>query len=78
MAMASSGSSAATFTITSNHYVTYPATRTVAAGGDWSAGLTSALASSDWYDFTVTVSTDMSWSRRYTGHVENGLPGITG
>jgi hypothetical protein len=24
------------------------------------------------------VSTDSSWSRRYTGHVENGLPSITG
>jgi phospholipase C len=30
------------------------------------------------YDFTVTVSTDSSWSRRYTGHLENSQVSITG
>jgi phospholipase C len=50
---------------------------TVSAGATWSADLTSSLASGGWHDFTVTVSSDSSWSRRYTGHLENGLPSIT-
>jgi phospholipase C len=78
LALANSGSAAVTFTIAASHYVTYSATRTVAAGASWSADLTSSLAASGWYDFTVTVSSDLSWSRRYTGHLENGLPSITG
>jgi phospholipase C len=40
--------------------------------------LTAAFVSSGWYDFTVTVSTDASWSRRFTGHLENGQASVTG
>ncbi|MEU9010660.1 hypothetical protein AB0D12_12880 [Streptomyces sp. NPDC048479] len=31
-----------------------------------------------WYDFTVTADVDATWSRRYTGHIETGSPGISG
>lgn len=31
-----------------------------------------------WYDLSVTISGDSSWSRRYTGHVEDGRDSITG
>jgi hypothetical protein len=31
-----------------------------------------------WYDVTVTIDIDASWSQRFTGHLENGQPGITG
>jgi phospholipase C len=78
LALVNSGSAAATFTITANHYATYSATQAVTAGTTWSADLTAALTASGWYDFTVTASTDSSWSRRYTGHLENGLPSVTG
>jgi phospholipase C len=37
------------------------------------------LASSNgWYDLTVTISGDGSWSRRYIGHLEDGTNSITG
>jgi phospholipase C len=35
-------------------------------------------ASLGWYDVTITISGDRSWSRRYVGHLENGNPSITG
>jgi phospholipase C len=36
------------------------------------------LSSNGWYDLSVTVSGDASWSRRYTGHLEDGGNSITG
>jgi phospholipase C len=35
-------------------------------------------SSHGWYDLSVTISGDGSWSRRYTGHLENGSDSITG
>ncbi len=35
-------------------------------------------ASSGWYDLSVTLGGDDSWSRRYVGHLENGQASITG
>jgi phospholipase C len=35
-------------------------------------------ASEGWYDLTVTISGDASWSQRYTGHLENGKHSISG
>ena len=34
--------------------------------------------SNGWYDVTVTVSSDSSWSQRFTGHLENGSASVTG
>lgn len=31
-----------------------------------------------WYDFTLTVDSDASWSRRFTGHLETGAPSVSG
>ena len=37
------------------------------------------LASSNgWYDLSVTISGDASWSRRHTGHLEDGKASTTG
>jgi phospholipase C len=33
---------------------------------------------SGWYDLTVTIDTDTSWSQRFSGHVETGENSITG
>jgi phospholipase C len=40
---------------------------------------TDPLVSGDgWYDLSVAISGDGSWSRRYTGHLEDGRNSITG
>lgn len=30
-----------------------------------------------WYDLTVVSDTDATFLRRFAGHVENGLPGVS-
>jgi phospholipase C len=35
-------------------------------------------SSRGWYDLSVTISGDGSWSQRYTGHLEDGRDSITG
>jgi phospholipase C len=35
-------------------------------------------SSGGWYDQSVTINRDGSWSRRYVGHLENGQASITG
>ena len=78
LTLANGLSSAATFTVTANHYTTATTTEAVAAGGTWSGDITAAFAASGWYDFTITVGADSAWSQRLTGHLENGLTSITG
>lgn len=34
-------------------------------------------ASKRWYDLTVVSAADASFLRRFAGHVENGLPGVS-
>lgn len=31
-----------------------------------------------WYDFTITVDNDSSWSERFVGHIEYGATSVTG
>ncbi|MFD0528401.1 hypothetical protein ACFQ1I_17290 [Kitasatospora arboriphila] len=31
-----------------------------------------------WYDFTVTVDSDPTWSQRFTGHLETGAASVSG
>jgi phospholipase C len=50
----------------------------VAAGGTAAYVAAPLPSSGGWYDLSVTVSGDTSWSRRYVGHLENGQPSITG
>jgi phospholipase C len=47
-------------------------------GGSISDYFNAVAYNGGWYDFTVTVSTDSAWSRRFTGHIETGSPSITG
>ena len=78
-AMANTGTAAATFTITSTQYRgDGPWTYQVPAGGSSSDYFNAVAYTNGWYDFTVTVSTDPSWSRRFTGHIETGAPGVSG
>jgi phospholipase C len=77
--MTNSGSTAATFTISSNHYRgDGPWTYSVPAGGSVSDYFNQVAYCGGWYDFTVTVSSDAAWSRRFTGHLETGAASVTG
>ncbi|MFI9274455.1 phosphocholine-specific phospholipase C [Kitasatospora sp. NPDC052896] len=69
----------ATFTITSNQYRSDgPWTYQVPAGGSVFDYFNAVAYTNGWYDFTVTVDLDASWSRRFTGHLETGTPSVTG
>ncbi len=68
-----------TFTITFNNYSSRgPQRVTVSARGKEAWVLDSCGESDGWYDVTITVSSDSSWSRRLTGHLETGRPSISG
>ncbi|WP_328722338.1 phospholipase C, phosphocholine-specific [Streptomyces sp. NBC_00247] len=78
-AMVNSGSTAVTFTITSTHYRgDGPWTYTVPAGSATEDFFNAVALTKGWYDFTVTVDSDTSWSRRFTGRLETGQAGVSG
>jgi phospholipase C len=77
-AMANTGSAAVTFSVTSNHYRTGTWTYTVQPGATVSDFFNQVAICNGWYDFTVTVSSDSSWSQRFTGHLETGTASVTG
>ncbi|MCQ4084999.1 phospholipase C, phosphocholine-specific [Streptomyces sp. RB6PN25] len=78
-AMANNGTTTATFTITSTNYRSDgPWTYQVPAGGTVSDYFNAVAYDNGWYDFTVTVDIDASWSRRFTGHIETGSASVTG
>ncbi|MEU2026733.1 phosphocholine-specific phospholipase C [Streptomyces sp. NPDC016469] len=73
------GASAVTFTIKANGYRTGgPWTYTVPAGSTVTDDFSALTYGSGWYDHTVTVSSDTTWSQRFVGHLENGLPSVSG
>ncbi|MDH6142593.1 phospholipase C [Kitasatospora sp. GP30] len=77
--LTNSGSSAVTFTITATNYRTDgPWTYTVQPGASTSDYFNAVAGDNGWYDFTVTVSGDSSWSQRFTGHLETGAPSVSG
>jgi phospholipase C len=75
--LANQSSAPATFTVESTHYRVGRRSYKLGAGSTQHQDLTS-LTADGWYDFTVTVSTDAAWSRRFTGHLENGAASVTG
>ncbi|MFJ1883621.1 phosphocholine-specific phospholipase C [Streptomyces sp. NPDC088137] len=71
--------SAVTFTVTSGQYRSDgPWTYTVPAGGSKEDYFNAVTLTKGWYDFTVKISGDASWSRRYTGHIETGAASVSG
>ncbi|GAA4882939.1 phosphocholine-specific phospholipase C [Kitasatospora terrestris] len=77
------GSSPVTFTVTSNHYRSGSWTYTVAAGSHWDANnkgdyFNNVAYANGWYDYTITLAEDPSWSQRFVGHIETGQASITG
>jgi phospholipase C len=79
LTLTNSSSTAVTFTVASNNYSNGRAkTYHVSAHGR-AIHMVDPLKSSDgWYDLSVTMSGDNSWSRRYTGHLEDGKNSVTG
>ncbi|MFE2586141.1 phosphocholine-specific phospholipase C [Streptomyces sp. NPDC059378] len=77
--MTNSAATAVTFTITANHYRgDGPWTYRVAAGGSTEDFFNVVAYQNGWYDLTVTVDSDTTWSRRFTGHLETGAPSVSG
>ena len=72
-----------TFTIVSHRYAeaeaeARPVTHRVPAHGHATHTVDPLAAADGWYDLSVTVSGDTSWSRRYVGHLEDGSDSVTG
>jgi phospholipase C len=73
------GTTAATFTVTPNNYSRAGAmTYQVPAQGRASHRIDPLATSNGWYDLSVTISGDATWSRRYVGHLEDGSNSLTG
>jgi len=77
LSMLNRGVAPVTFTVRARAYrADGPWTATVGAGG--AVDQRWALAdSAQWYDFSVTCSSDPAWSRRFAGRVETGRPTLS-
>ncbi len=67
-----------TFTVRQRYYSTGSDKVRVSPRSEGRYVLNPMGPSNGWYDVTVTVSGDGSWSRRYVGHLETGRPSVTG
>ncbi len=77
--LANNGQQATAFTVAPDHYPQGPARTYHVPPGGTATHVTDPLATSGgWYDLSVTLGGDSSWSRRYTGHLEDGRPSVTG
>lgn len=72
------GSQGVIFRIKANQYRNWDDTYPVAAGGEDSDYFNQVAYYDGWYDFTLSVDNDPSWSQRFMGHIEDGNPSITG
>lgn len=79
LSLTNGGTDAVTFTVAPDNYsADRPRTFRVPAHGRATHVVDPLESSHGWYDLSVTISGDGSWSRRYTGHLENGSDSITG
>jgi phospholipase C len=77
--LSNQGDDTITFTVTTTHYFSDPPrTHRVHPSGDAVHKVHPLIRSGGWYDLTVTVDADPTWSRRYVGHLESGRNSITG
>lgn len=77
--LTNNGKEAVTFTVRPNHYSREPARAYHVHARSSATHVADPLAASNgWYDLSVTLGGDGSWSRRYVGHLENGQASITG
>jgi phospholipase C len=79
LTLTNNGSGTVAFTVTPEHYsAERPRGYHVRAHSSATYEADPVATSDGWYDVTVTISGDTSWSRRYTGHLETGGPSVTG
>lgn len=73
------GDAAVDFTVVANHYSAESA-KIYRVRPDASAAhvIDPCASSGGWYDVSVTIGGDASWSRRYVGHLEDGRDSVTG
>jgi phospholipase C len=77
--LTNAGPKVVTFTVTASNYSSDGArTYHVPPRGSATHSADPLARSSGWYDLSVTVSSDPSWSQRYVGHLENGADSLTG
>jgi phospholipase C len=77
--LTNNGTKAVMFTIVSNNYSNDRAkTYHVPAQGRATHTVEPLVSSNGWYDLSITINGDNSWSRRYTGHLEDGMNSVTG
>ena len=79
LSMSNNSSGTATFTVKSNAYHSDgPWTYQVPSGQTVLDHWNVQLDTDCWYDLTASVDLDRLFSRRFAGHLETGLPGVTG
>jgi phospholipase C len=79
LVLTNTSTNAVSFTVAPNNYSKDRAkTYHVPARGRATHAVDPVGSSDGWYDLSVTISGDSSWSRRYTGHLEDGKNSITG
>ena len=79
LTLANDGADEVTFSLTHAHYSADPArSYRVPAGQRATCRLDPLATSGGWYDLTITIDADPSWSHRFTGHLETGRPSVTG
>jgi phospholipase C len=77
--LANAGSKPVSFTVTALNYSDdRPRTYHVPAHGRVQHRVDPHASAHGWYDLSLTLRGDASWSQRYTGHVENGENSVTG
>lgn len=68
------------FTITFNNYASHAKSQTVRVAAhrreEWELDVCGDA--DGWYDLTITLNTDASWSQRLTGHLETGRASVSG
>jgi len=73
------GPIAVVVTVTTNAYSSAPAKKyRMSAHGRARHTVDPLRTGHGWYDLTVTLDTDPTWTRRYVGHLEDGEASITG
>jgi len=77
--LANNGASELTYTITHNQYAAEgPKSYQVHPGQRERLAVDPLAFSHGWYDLTLTIDIDPAWTQRFTGHLENGKPSVTG
>jgi phospholipase C len=79
LTLTNKGTETVTFTVSPNHYSGEGARTYRVRAHDSAMHVTDPLRHvHGWYDLSVTVSTDGSWTRRFVGHLEDGNDSVSG